>query len=257
MAKYNLLLAIPMSFYSKDLYQDVASNWGARAFLYLFIVVLLSWVPATILMQLGLNEAYEQEIQSVILQIPVMKMKDGKISTPENRPYLIKSSKGKTIAIIDTSGQYQTVEEAKTKVLVTETALLMHPKHNEYRTYQLPSQMKLDIVPETVNRLLNQYKSFAWIFFIFFFVIFGYLYRVIQALIYSIFGKIIASSTNVALSYDKILAIVMVAVTPAIVLSVIFDLLQIEFPFQLFFYLCLSLVYIYFGIKANKIIKKT
>ena len=62
MRQYNLLQAIPMSFYSRKLYQDVAQNWGGMAILYLLFIVFLSWIPTTFIAQKKLNAYYSYNL---------------------------------------------------------------------------------------------------------------------------------------------------------------------------------------------------
>lgn len=257
MTRTNLFAAIPLSFFSKPLYREIATSWGGRTFIYLLLIVVLSWIPATIKMQSTLNRKYDANIESVILQVPNMKLQEGKIITPEKKPYLIKNKEGETLAIIDTSGEYRNLENANTNLLVTQNEIFTRPNKDETRSYQIPAQLQWNIVPETVNHFIKDYKSFAWIFFVIFFVITGFIYRVFQSLIYAIFGKIIASSGGISLSYIQVLFICMVAITPALFIATVFDWFGIYFKFQLFFYLLLSLIYIYFGVHANKTTSKT
>ena len=52
MKQYNILQAIVMSFYSKNLYRDVAKNWGGKAFLYLFLFLKIDLHSMDLMMQM-------------------------------------------------------------------------------------------------------------------------------------------------------------------------------------------------------------
>lgn len=253
MQRYNILQAIFMSFYSKDLYRDVAKNWNGKTFVYLLFLVALSWVAFTIKMQLGLNEVYQKDTDKVVTQIPVLTIKDGKITTPENRPYFIKNpDTNETIAIIDTSGTYKTLSDAKTGILVTPSEVITQPNANETKINHVPNNLNLTINPTTINGYIHAMLPFAWIFLFIFFTFASFIYRIIQALIYAIIGKIICAIVFAPLRYSELLQIAVVAVTPAIVLSAVLDFWIVKFPHHLLLYFILAMIYLTFGILANK-----
>jgi len=253
MRQYNIFQAIYLSFYSKNLYRDVATNWGGKAFLYLLMIVALSWVLFTYQFQHSLNMIYAANADKLVAQMPVVTIKDGKISTPEERPYVIHDPETKQVfAVIDTTGKYTSLDEAKAEVLVTQTQIISRHNENQIRTTSLPNKLNMVIVPETVNAIVKRYLNFAWIFFFVIFVVAGYAYRLIQALIYSIIGKIFGVIAKVPLSYGQILQIAMVAITPVIVVATIFDFFAIQFAYQLLFYFILAMIYLFYGIVANR-----
>lgn len=45
MKKYNMFQAIYLSFFSKNVYIDVAYNWNGHGFLYFYILITLSFIP--------------------------------------------------------------------------------------------------------------------------------------------------------------------------------------------------------------------
>lgn len=253
MSQYNVLQAIIMSFYSKKLYRDVAMNWGGKAFLYLLLLVALSWILFTIQVQFTLNKIYEKDSEKLIPQIPVMTIKDGKLSTPENRPYVITDPENhENLVVIDTSGTYTTLEQAHSNFLITQTEMITRSKPTETKTNQIPPTLNMVIDPSVVNEFVKKFLGFAWIILFVVFTISAYIYRIIQALLYAIIGKLFAVVVQIPLSYDKILQVAMVAVTPAIVLSTIFDFFNISFAYQELFYFILSVLYLFYGVSANK-----
>lgn len=253
MSEYNILQAIYMSFYSKRLYRDVAKKWSAKAFLYLLVIIALSWIVAIIEIQSAVSIAYKNNAEKMVRQIPIITLSNGELKTPEDRPYIIYDpSSNQKLAVIDTSGQYKTLEAAGVDFLLTKNELMTQPKPDETRTYKFPTSMNLVIAPEAINKFI---LDFAWIFWIclyFLLIIGAYTYRLIQALIYAIFGKIMASLSNITLSYEEILKISMVAVTPAIILAIVLDFFKISFAYQGFLYFLITMFYLFFGIKANK-----
>lgn len=253
MNRYNMLQAIYMSFYSKDLYRDVATAWGAKTFLYLLILLTLSWILLSYQIQHALNLAYQHNSDKIVEQIPVITIKDGKISTPENRPYIIVNPDSKEkIAIIDVSGSYKTIEQAQTPILVTQTQLITQPKEGETKINEIPANFNFVADPKVIKGYVEKYLGFVWIVFLVLFTIGSYIYRVIQALLYAIIGRVGSALFGFHLNYDKILSIAMVAITPVIVLSTILDFFGVVFPYESLLYFFLAMFYLFYGMSANK-----
>ncbi|MBA3660527.1 MAG: DUF1189 family protein [Gammaproteobacteria bacterium] len=253
MSHFNVFQALYLSFTSKALYRDVAKRWGAKVFLYLLFLVALSWVPSIFQMQQVGNAAYKRNADQIVNQVPVITVANGKIKTPENRPYLIVDPENKqNIAVIDTSGTYKTLEQANAGILITETQLISKPRTNETRFYQLPATLNITVVPKTINQYVQTYLWVVWIFLFFIFTIGSYIYHLVQSLLYAVLGKIMAKIAHVTLTYEEILQITLVAITPAIILSTVFDFFNIIFNYRALFFFLLTLAYLYFGIAANK-----
>ena len=86
MRKYNLFHAFFMSFFSKDFYRDVARNWYGLSILFLLILVLVTGIPVIMEMNAGINQLVEESTTRVIQQVPPVTIKNGRLSTPQNRP---------------------------------------------------------------------------------------------------------------------------------------------------------------------------
>src|SRR3990167_5554496 len=253
MSQYNILQAIYMSFYSKKLYRDVAMNWGGKAVFYLFVVLMLSWIMATFNVQRIINRGYDTKSDIFISQVPVVTIKDGKISTPERRPYVITDPDGKeTIAIIDTTGKYTDINKTNTSLLITETEVITKPKKNEIKIYQIPSQFNQTIDPKVINGYIKNYIGFAWIFLYIIFVLASFVYRLIQAIFYSIIGKIVSLIFGSAVTFGQITQITMMALTPPIIVATLIDIFKLEYAHINLLCFVLAMVYMCFGILANK-----
>lgn len=254
MRQYNVFQAIYMSFYSRKLYKDVTENWGGYTTLYLLFLLALSWILYTFMFQKGLNELVVLGSDTIIPQIPVITIKNGIISTPEQRPYLIKNPKNENenIAIIDTSSTYKNINEANTVILITQNAIISKPKPNEIRISELPKTLNAEIDPKVWDQNFKRFVPYLWCILFPFLILVSFIYRLIQALVYAIIGKIFAFFCKVPLTYGHILQIAMVAITPVIVLTTIFWFFNITFAFQNLFYFLLAMIYLLYGIIANK-----
>lgn len=253
MSQYNIFKALIMSFYSKRLYQDVALNWGGKTFLYLLLLVALSWAVHTVFYQLALTKTYNLYGEEFFSQFPTLTIKDGKLSTPENREYMIKNPFTKEdFILIDTTGKTTSLQQTKANILVTQTEVISQTKPNETRTDVLPPHLNTVIVPQEVKDYLAHYLGYAWIFIFIFSVIVAYIFRILQTLVYGIFGKIFAALGKVPLKYAQVVQIAMVAITPGIIIRTILDIFGIMFPLEGLLFFVLAMLYLIFGIAANK-----
>ncbi len=164
MTQFNVFQALYMSFYSRRLYRDVASNWGGQSFGYLLLLLAFAWVVFTYQIQQVISRGYSQVSSEVVTQIPVITIKDGKLSTPENRPYFIKlSNSASPIVVIDTSGQYSAIDQIDTDLLVTSTKVFSKPNPNQQRIYDIPLKTNAVLVPENINDKVKSFVGFFWI----------------------------------------------------------------------------------------------
>lgn len=253
MKQYNFLQALYMSFYSRNLYRDVFANWRGEVVLYLFFVLFLCWVVLMIFIQPAINLFAANISSQYATQLPPMKIVNGVINTPEKKPYTIKDpDSNKIIAIIDTSGKYQTIENAPADILVTSNQIIYKENANEIKIQKIPSNVTADIEPKTVSEKINKYSHYTWILLFPILLLFSFFYRLIESLLYALLGKLFAAFSNLAITYGQVLKLTIVALTPVLVISTILDLLIAGFPFQWLFYFVISMAYLIFALGAVK-----
>jgi len=261
MQRYNILQAIFLSFFSKKLYQDVVMHWGGKTFLYLLMLVFLSWIPLTLLWAgPGLGKEFNLFTDKFLMQIPPITVKDGKIHTPENHPYIINDNDThERVMVIDTSGQFKTPQEANTPILLTQTTLITQTDNQsvkELKSYDIPKSASFTFTPNLFKDYLKAHGVFIWSFFAFLILIIGcigsFFYRVIEAVLYSVLGLIFNAMCHAQLTYMQILSVMLIALTPTIVVATILGFFGISFAFQPLLYFGLAMVYLFYGIYATK-----
>lgn len=254
MQQYNIFQAIYMSFYSRKLYRDVAANWGGKTFLYLILMIVLTSIYFTFMAQHNLTEGYQLIYTSVIEpQVPVITIDNGKVVTPEKKPYFITDPKSHSnFAVIDTTGQYTSLEQANAMVLVTQTEVITQTKKDETKIYKIPDDANATLDPAKLNEAVQGFIGFLWLPIFLFTVLLAYLYRIIQALIYGIVGKLFALMFSVKLGYWQIVQIMMVAITPVLVIGAVLEGLNVPFGHPLLLSFLLAMAYLFYGIIANK-----
>ncbi len=252
MKQYGWFRAMVMSFYSRNLYRDVAQNWGIGTFFYLFLLLAICWSVLMFHLQPSMNFHAAQAINDIMPQLPEpMKIKDGKLVTPENKPYIISDSGTKeVIAIIDTSGKYTDLETIKTPLLITQDKIF-YAENNSIRTFMLPANWNTDIIPAEIKDVILKIVSFLWIILLPIFLIGSFLYRIFQSVFYALIGKLFAVFAKIEVSYVEVVKLAMVAISPAIIISTVLQWNGLWFTHSWLFFV-LSMGYLIFAIHANK-----
>lgn len=254
MRQYGCLSAIPLSFFSRNLYRDVVRNWGFGVILYLLLLLTICWIFLSIAIQSVVTTSYVVFANKFIPQVPELTIKEGQLTTPENKPYLIKDPDEKdhdkaVFAIIDTSGKYTSLENQNATVLITKNAFYYRDDH-EIKMQEFSKEFDLHVVPEKVQAAGHWLARWSWVLFFPLFLMLSFIYRIIEAAVYGLIGLIFSSIAEVTLTYGDTFKIAIFAMTPAIVLGTIFDWFSISFPYEWLFFLLVTLVYLVFGVTS-------
>jgi hypothetical protein len=253
MRQFGYLQTIYKSFYSRELYRDVAYNWNGAIFLYLLILLFLTWSITMFTVQPVINSVSQKMSDKIVPQIPVITIKDGIASTPQNKPYLITDPENKElIAIVDTSGKYKQLDDSKASMMMTKTELMFKDHQNSIRIQKIPTTVNVVIKPDVVKQKLIHFVGFSWVVLLPFLILGSYFYRLIQGLIFAVIGMIFAALMGIRVKYSTVYKLTIVALTPAIVLSTIFNLFGIYFYLQMLSYFVISMAYLIFAIGSNK-----
>jgi hypothetical protein len=83
-------------------------------------------------------------------------------------------------------------------------------------------------------------------------VIVSFIFRILQSLVYAVFGKLFAAISSIPITYVQIVRIAMVALTPVIILGTILELAHVWFPGEMLCFFIIAMFYVIYGIYANK-----
>ena len=132
--RFTYLDALWQSFFSPSLYVDVARRWSGVGFLYLLLIVVLSWVPDLAKLQMGFRQMRGESAEALIRQVPAITISDGVASADVETPYFIKDPKdGKVLAIIDFTEKYTDLENTSAVLLLTRKDLITKQSGKETR----------------------------------------------------------------------------------------------------------------------------
>ncbi len=252
--RYGPFRAITMSFYSADLYRDVASHWGLFSFFYLGLLLGLCWLLATIQIHSRFSTWIEEEAPKVVDQIPTLTFVQGELRVDVEQPYrIVDPETSQSLAVIDTTGQITSLDEDDAVVLLTRTQAFVRRNPQETRIYQFS---ELDGWVIDSNRVHGWLETIGnWFGFVFypFALMFSFAYRTIQVLIYAVIGFFMSRILSVELSYSSLISLAIVAITAPLVLGTAFQLSEYRLPLSWLAWFFLAMVYLFFAVRANRI----
>lgn len=253
MKQYSMLQTFYLSFYSRDLYQDVRKNWKGTGFLYLLLLLALTWLPTMVSVHGNLTEEIRREAPKYIEQVPKITVVRGEVSIDRPVPYEIADpATGEPFAVIDTSGTITAFEQTKAPVLLTKTKFMYrHPRRAETRIYDLTAIEDLTIDRDDVGRWVELFRKYFSIAAYPFALAGSFVLRVLQVLIYAAIGLLFVAMLRAGLDYPVLLRLTSVAVTPAIVLKMLSTAAGIHFPAPGLIRFAVAMGYLFFAVKAN------
>lgn len=253
MKKYHIWHIPILCFFSRSFYRDLAVNWKRGCFGYLFLLFALCFWPQAHSFIQEMNQAIPVHVSPVVNQIPEITIAGGKLSITNRMPYEIRSTKGELIAVIDTTGTIQTLNDTDAFILATKDTVYMRKSDMETRTYELAEiKEPVSVNAQDVHRWIKigQRKLVPVVAVILFITL--YVIRVIKALIYGLIGMIINAVSKRELGYMALVRIGAAAVTPAIIISTLLQLIHFTFPGMNMLLFGLTIGLMIFGVSSNE-----
>jgi len=241
-----------MSFYSRSLYQDVAMNWRKISFLYLLLLLAVCLIPLTFKTRAAVFDYLQREAPKIIKQFPMVTISKGQVSTDVPMPYTIRDQENNApLIIIDTTGQVTSLADSDAIVLLTKTRLFFKRGPKESRILDLSD---IDSLVIDQPRLYDWMDTFNEYFVFVLFPValfFTFLFRTIQALIYSIIAVSLNKYLKLNFKYSALLSLSLVSMTPAIILDILYNYFDLAVPLWWLIDFALAFGYLIFALKAN------
>jgi len=248
MKKYSIIHLPVLSFFSKDLYRDVGLNWKGICFGYLFIFLAICWIPIMVKIHTGFARFVKNDAPTIVEQVPEIKITDGRVSIKEPQPHFIREpDTNQIIGVIDTTGSIESPADANAFFLLTDNSIIT-VSNIETRSIDLSQIKSFTISGDGIMKFLHTAKKYLIIIMYPLALLSSYVYRIIQALIYAAIGLLFASTCKVTLSYGALLRLAVAAMTPCMIIKMIFGLAGVAFPCIGILYILIILAYLYFGV---------
>jgi hypothetical protein len=216
------------------------------------MIVALSWIFSVYVMQEKISFWYARSSAALVDQLPIVTVKSGKISTPENRPYVVVVPETKeTLMVIDTSGRYKTLADADTDYLVTESSVITKDG-DVTKVAQIPLSLNTTLIPVVINQHIKSWINYVWIFLLPLLTVVSFFWVVMKSLIYGVIGRIFSAITHSGLSLFQCMSLYCVAMTPSLIVWTLFYDFNILFPHRGLTLFVVALAYLFFAILMNK-----
>lgn len=253
MRRYSVFHALPLSFFSDDLYRDVARSWRGIGLVYLVLLVALATLVVAIRMQIGLDRWVQGEARGLVEQVPRIVIRHRVVEVDAPMPYTIHDPKtGTPLAIIDTTGQVASLEGQEARVLVTSDQIHYRRSAAETRVFQLSAWKDLTIDSERAGRWLRVLSTWAAPITGIFVFAGLFCFRLLQQLILAVVGLLAARVLSAALDFPALMRLSAVSLTPALLIEPLLDILGVKPRGFGWVWMVLVLVYMTWAVRANR-----
>ena len=252
MKRYSIFHPLVLSFFSKSLYRDVGKNWRGTGLLYLLIILALLWIPTIIKGQLATSAWVDGDSKEITKQIPPITITKGQVSTDVPMPHVIKDPKtGADIAIIDTTGTYKDLDNSDAKLLLTKSKLIVKRDEKRSETYDISGVQSFYLDHSKVEGWLALGKT--WFIPVLYplALLFSFIFRAVQILIYALVGLAFARILKANLDFKTLMRLSAIAITPVLVLNLIFEFVPGRISWWGLLGVIVALAYLFFAVKVN------
>jgi len=248
--RYSRIRALVLSLFSPDLYRDVAANWRGVGFLYLLLLLALTWIPVMYKGHVGFKEFSQTEFPNMIRDFPPITITKGVVSSPAPQPYYLRETEsGKTFFILDTTGQVTELPPGDdSMILLTKTEVFIR---NQRET-------KIVELGKDFNNYVDRAKLQGWIdwlsskFFLIFYplaLIGSFIWRMITTVIYAVIGLIFNSMYKKNLTFGALMRLAAVSTSAVIYIDTVFDLTGKHIPHWNLLGFALTCVYVSLAVR--------
>lgn len=251
--RFSILQAIPLSFYSRDLYRDVAGSWRGAGLVYLVVVVAIVTALVVIGMQFSLRRWAAGPAQGFADDVPTIVIRHRVVEVDQPMPLVLRDRKtGKEWVVIDTTGQITSLEGLEASVLLTADRLMYRKSAAETRVFNISAIENLTISPARAKEWLGLLAT--WLAPLLAPFIFGglFVFRLVQLLAFALAGMLVATLARVRLDFSALLRLSAVALTPSLLLEPLLDLAGAKARGWWFLWTVIPLAYVVGAVLANR-----
>ena len=251
--RFSFIQPLYLSFFSKELYQDVGRHWPGVGFSYLLFLLAVAWIPTMIQFHVSFGRFVRNDLPKITAQLPTIHITKGEVQVDPPGRYEIKDpDTGKVFLIIDPSIEALPLDNIPGDVvLLTHTKLIMRQSQSgETKVQDLAAIQEFSMTPADAQRWMQGMAGWAAPVCYPFFVLFSFIYRAVQALIYAAIGVAFAQAAHARLNYQSLIRLSAVAVTPAVLVDALVDLLRVHIPMWWLLCFIIAMFYVHFAVKA-------
>lgn len=260
--KFSPWRAAYLCFYSPDIYIDAARSWKGLGFQYLALLLVCLWTVTALNVHFIVGSYMDGYLIPLVEQIPelmitngVMRMKSDKdvlyVRDPRDGRILITFDLRPELAA-ESSGAGEFKEPEQDGIYVFPRKMYFKSK-GQFQPIDFQSSWESPYTPANFVPYFVRFKSLVAPIVLSIFWLASFVLCAIQALIYGLIGKLMALMNKCPLTYQQIVRIAVVALTPVLLLDTLQKLVSTGMPAWTLFSIILVIAYIYFGVRANSI----
>lgn len=235
-----------LSFFSKPLYRDVAARWKGTNLGYFCLLLAICLVPAALNLSQHTIEAIDRYRDIYLMQVPSIQLSNGILSIDAPQPYSIIEG-NRTVLLIDTTGEIQTLEEADALSLMTRTRLYVLQEGGRPLVYDLKDFNDFTLNQEVLGEIISRIQRVLMLFSYVLIYLGCLVFFIIAALLLGGIACLIAGLQKKSLRYKAGVRIAVVALTPAMITGAILASFGRTVPALLYVLLTLAYLYIAAG----------
>jgi hypothetical protein len=218
--EYGIFHPLLYSFFSRSLYRDVGLNWRGLGFLYLLLLLTLSWIPAAVTIHRTVGIFVDNLGPPVLEQIPTLTVTDGEISVREPQPYLIRvPGSDAPLAVIDTTGGTSLADFPDARLFVGHRAISLRESGGKTNVYDLSNIRSFALDRARVERWASWLRKWGAAFLFPFLLLGSFACRIVQVLIYGALGILFSRVEKADLEYSDLVRLAAIAITPPVLLD--------------------------------------
>ncbi len=266
MKSYSGFHALYMCFFSKDLYRSVVRSWKGIAFLYLFLLIMTSWLLISLKVYFVMNEVMNGPVKKIIDRLPVVAIHDGELKIDKQSPYRLtlnasdsmdpnvrSTNREVPIAVFDDTTDDVKGDENVPFVVTKHNLFVQSNKEGQAQQFELKQFGDIKYTKESYTELADAIKLWVPIAV---FLIAGptsFFCCAVLSLLIGAIGIASANGMNIKLTYGQCVRLAVVAFTPAVLLDTIVKLLPLPpMPVWTIVGFVAAIAYTIFGVMANK-----
>lgn len=210
------------------LWRDAGRRWRGFGFLYILLLLALTWAAEFAKLYPQLNEFVRDEVPVIVEKLPTIDIKDGVVSTDVEEPYVVSDPEtGQVIFVIDTTGATTEPPPDPPSILLRRSKLIVRDE-NKVQTFDLSQVQSFHLDKQRVQGWAESAREKFWPVGYPVAVGVSLAGRLLQMLIYSLIGLAVASSVRPPLTFGAVMRLSALAITPVILLDTVFFLTGID-----------------------------
>jgi hypothetical protein len=235
--------------YDFGLYPEVTQQRLRRSFAFLFLLILLSTIAATVSATVMVHKL-AKEVRPAIDKIPTVVIRKGEASANVPQPWVKSFGREhglETVLIIDTTGTREGFADDQMGVFLKKTSVLVKQQSGESRAIPLDKIDELVLSPDVLHHYLDKLVRLTP------FVVAGLMFvwyttmKLLQTMILVLVGLIAGSGRKRTLRFGELFTIAVYALTPAILADSLLTLMPFGVPYFLLLYWALAIVWTVLG----------